>query len=140
MHSLYSAVQNGADAVYFGSGIFNARAYASNFDETNLKEAIMYAKLRGVKTFLTLNTLVKNSEFSQAVKVANTAYEYGIDSIIVQDLGLAMYLINNYPNLPIHGSTQMTVHNLDGVLELEKLGFKRVVLFIFKYVRWSFWK
>lgn len=128
MASLRAAVQNGADSVYFGSNLFSARAFANNFDDENLKLAISYAKLRGVKTHLTLNTLIKNNEFKDAVLVAKKAYEYGIDAIIVQDLGLALYLINNFPDLPIHASTQMTAHNLDGVLELEKLGFKRVVL------------
>lgn len=128
MEALRAAVQNGADSVYFGSNLFSARAFANNFDDENLKLAISYAKLRGVKTHLTLNTLIKNNEFEDAVLVAKKAYEYGIDAIIVQDLGLALYLINNFPDLPIHASTQMTAHNLDGVLELEKLGFKRVVL------------
>lgn len=126
--SLRSAVQNGADSVYFGSNLFSARAFASNFDDENLKSAISYARLRGVKTHLTLNTLIKNNEFEDAFLVAKKAYEYGIDAIIVQDLGLALYLIKNFPDLPIHASTQMSVHNLEGVLELENLGFKRVVL------------
>ena len=126
---LKAAVQNGADSVYFGASLFNARASASNFDlETGLKDAISYAKLRGVHTHLTLNTLIKDSEFDNALEVAKKAYEYGIDAIIVQDLGLARYLIKNYPDLPIHASTQMTIHNLEGALEAEKLGFKRVVL------------
>lgn len=125
---LRAAVQNGADAVYFGSNLFSARAFASNFDDDNLRQAISYAKLRGVQTHLTLNTLIKNDEFEDALQVAKKAYEYGIDAIIVQDLGLALYLIKNFPALPIHASTQMTAHNLDGVLELQELGFKRAVL------------
>ena len=125
---LKAAVQNGADSVYFGAANFNARASATNFDLSNLKEAISYAKLRGVNTHLTLNTLIKDNEFEEAVLLAQKAYEFGIDAIIVQDLGLARYLINNFPDLPIHASTQMTIHNLEGVLEAEKLGFRRVVL------------
>lgn len=125
---LKAAVQNGADSVYFGASSFSARAFASNFDKDTLKEAICYAKLRGVKTNLTLNTLIKDSEFDEAFELASFAYESGIDAIIVQDLGLARKLIKAFPDLPIHGSTQMTVHNLNGALELEKLGFKRVVL------------
>ena len=125
---LKAAVQNGADSVYFGSDTFSARAFAHNFTLENLKEAIYYAKIRGVKTNLTLNTLIKDSEFEQALELAKNAYEYGIDAIIVQDLGLANKLIKLFPDLPIHGSTQMTVHNLNGALELQKLGFKRVVL------------
>ena len=125
---LKAAVQNGADSVYFGASNFNARASATNFDLTNLKDAISYAKLRGVNTHLTLNTLIKDSEFEDAVLLAKKAYEFGIDAIIVQDLGLARYLIEHFPDLPIHASTQMTIHNLEGALEAEKLGFKRVVL------------
>lgn len=125
---LKAAVQNGADSVYFGAANFNARASATNFDLTNLKDAICYAKQRGVNTHLTLNTLIKNEEFEDAVILASKAYEFGIDAIIVQDLGLAKTLIENFPDLPIHASTQMTIHNLEGVLEAQKLGFKRVVL------------
>lgn len=125
---LKAAVQNGADSVYFGAANFNARASATNFDLSNLKEAITYANQRGVSTHLTLNTLIKNEEFEDAVVLASKAYEFGIDAIIVQDLGLAKTLIENFPDLPIHASTQMTIHNLEGVLEAEKLGFKRVVL------------
>lgn len=125
---LKAAVQNGADSVYFGADIFSARAFAHNFGTEELKKAIQYAKIRGVKTHLTLNTLIKDSELETALALAKNAYEFGIDAIIVQDLGLANELIKRYPNLPIHGSTQMTVHNLNGALTLEKLGFKRVVL------------
>ena len=125
---LKAAVQNGADAVYFGASSFSARAFAANFDNDALKEAITYAKVRGVKTNLTLNTLIKNDEMNDAIKLAEKAYNYGIDAIIVQDLGLARYLIKNFPGLAVHASTQMSVHNLEGVLELQKLGFSRVVL------------
>ena len=125
---LKAAVQNGADCVYFGAEIFSARASATNFNAENLEKAIQYAKLRGVKTNLTLNTLIKDTEFEAAYNLAKTAYGYGIDAIIVQDLGLGMKLIRDFPDLPIHASTQMSVHNLQGVLKLQELGFKRVVL------------
>ena len=125
---LKAAVQNGADAVYFGAGSFNARAFATNFDDEALENAITYAKLRGVKTNLTLNTLIKNDEMESAINLAKKAYELGINAIIVQDLGLARYLIKNFPDLAIHGSTQMSVHSLEGVLALQKMGFSRVVL------------
>lgn len=125
---LKAAVQNGADAVYFGTNLFSARAYATNFDSKNLEEAIFYSKSRGVKTYLTLNTLLKNSELDKAFNIAKNAYFLGIDGIIIQDLGLADMLIKNFPDLPLHASTQMTIHNLNGALLLEKLGFKRVVL------------
>lgn len=126
--TLKAAVQNGADSVYFGANIFSARAFAHNFNLDELKKAIQYAKIRGVKTHLTLNTLIKDEEFEDAFSLAESAYKFGIDAIIVQDLGLAMKLIKAFPDLPIHGSTQMTVHSLNGALELQDLGFKRVVL------------
>lgn len=125
---LKAAVQNGADAVYFGAGSFNARAFATNFDDEALEKAITYAKLRGVKTNLTLNTLIKNDEMQSAIELAKKAYEFGIDAIIVQDLGLSRYLIKNFPNLAVYASTQMSVHSLEGVLALQKMGFSRVVL------------
>lgn len=125
---LKAAVQNGANSVYFGADLFSARAFAHNFNLKQLKEAIEYAKLRGVKTNLTLNILIKDEEFNDAFELAKKAYEFGIDAIIVQDLGLAKKLINSFPDLPIHASTQMTIHNLNGALELQNLGFKRVVL------------
>lgn len=125
---LKAAVQNGADAVYFGVEQFNARMYAANFNIEDMKQVIDYCKLRNVKTNLTLNTLLENCEFDNAVDLAKDAYKAGVDAIIVQDFGLAKYLIDNIPGLPIHASTQMTVHNLQGVLKLEKLGFDRVVL------------
>ena len=125
---LKAAVQNGADAVYFGSNIFSARAFASNFDNEELEKAINYAKIRGVKTHLTLNTLIKNNEFEQAFNLAKKAYKLGIDAIIVQDLGLATDLIKSFPDLDIHASTQMTTTNLETVKKLKKIGFKRIVL------------
>lgn len=125
---LKAAVQNGADSVYFGVEQFNARMYAANFSIHDMKQVINYCKLRNIKTHLTLNTLLKNSEFNNAIELVKEAYQAGIDAVIVQDLGLAKYLITNFPDLTVHASTQMTAHNLQGVLELEKLGFKRVVL------------
>lgn len=123
-----AGVQNGADCIYFGANSFSARASAKNFSLEELKEVVEYCKLRNVKTNLTLNTLITDSEFSSALEVAKAAYKYGVDAIIVQDIGLAKYLIEHFPGIEIHGSTQMSVHNLEGVLELEKLGFSRVVL------------
>ena len=125
---LKAAVQNGANCIYFGSNLFSARASAKNFDDTELKEAIQYCKIRGVKTNLTLNILIKNNEFANAFNLAKKAYEYGIDAIIVQDLGLAKLLIESFPDLPIHASTQMSIHNLQGALKLQELGFSRIVL------------
>ncbi len=125
---LKAAVQNGANSVYFGADLFSARAYASNFNLDDLEKAIIYAKTRGVKTNLTLNTLLTDDEFSDAFELAKKAYEFGIDAIIVQDLGLAKQLIKHFPDLDIHASTQMSIHNLQGVLKMQELGFKRVVL------------
>ena len=125
---LKAAVQNGANSVYFGADLFSARAYASNFNLDDLERAIIYAKTRGVKTNLTLNTLVTDDEFFDALELAKKAYEFGIDAIIVQDLGLAKQLIKHFPDLDIHASTQMSIHNLQGVLKMQELGFKRVVL------------
>ncbi len=125
---LRAGVQNGADAIYFGSNLYSARASAKNFNLDEMQEAINYCKLRNVKTYLTLNTLLTDSEFEDAVLIAKSAYEFGIDAIIVQDLGFGKFLIDHFPGLAVHASTQMSVHNLEGVLTLKKLGFKRVVL------------
>lgn len=125
---LKAAIQNGANAVYIGASSFSARAGATNFNKEELKRAVEYAHVRNVKIHLALNTLIKNTELDFALEIANYAYEIGVDAIIVQDLGLAKILINNFPKINIHASTQMTIHNLEGVLEAEKLGFSRVIL------------
>ena len=125
---LKAAIQNGADSVYFGADSLSARASAKNFSLQTLPEAINYAKLRNIQTHLTLNTLIKNNELTEAINIAKTAYEAGIDAIIVQDLGLARYLVENFPDLPIHASTQMTIYNLEGALLAKQLGFSRAVL------------
>lgn len=126
--SLISAVQNGADAVYFGANKFNARINSKNFDDEELKKAINYAKLRNVKTHLTLNILIKNEEFEEALELIDLVYKAGIDAVIIQDIGLASKIHELYPDLELHSSTQMTNYNLSGVKQMEKLGFKRVVL------------
>ena len=126
--ALVSAVQNGADAVYFGANKFNARINSKNFDFEELEKAINYAKLRNVKTHLTLNILIKNEEFEEAVNLIDFAYKAGIDAVIIQDIGLASKIHELYPDLELHSSTQMTNYNLDGVKQMEKFGFKRVVL------------
>lgn len=121
-------MQNGADAVYLGVSDFNARYSAKNFTLEELEKAIQYAHLRNVKVLLTLNTLIKNEELKPALEIASKAYSFGIDGIIVQDIGLATLLIQNFPDLPVHASTQMTCHNLSGVKKLETVGFRRIVL------------
>lgn len=125
---LISAVQNGANAVYFGLDKFNARVNGRNFESQELKKAIEYAKLRNVKTHLTLNILIKNNEFEEALKLVEFAYNSGIDAVIVQDLGLAKKIMELFPKLEVHSSTQMTIYNLDGAKEIEKLGYSRCVL------------
>ena len=128
MECLISAVQNGANAVYFGAEQFNARVNGKNFNKEELVKAIEYAKLRNVKTHLTLNILIKNDEFEQAIQLVEFAYNSGIDAIIVQDLGLAKKIMELFPDLEVHSSTQMTIYNLDGVNEIKNLGFSRCVL------------
>lgn len=123
-----AAVENGADAVYLGGKLFNARQLAGNFDSGQLKKALNYAHVRGVNVYLAMNTLLSDDELEQAVDFAEEAYLMGIDGIIVQDLGFAKLLSELFPDLNIHGSTQMTTYNLEGVKVLEGLGFKRVVL------------
>lgn len=125
---LVSAVQNGANAVYFGLDKFNARVNGKNFEGEELIKAIKYAKLRNVKTHLTLNILIKNKEFEEALKLVEFAYNSGIDAVIVQDLGLAKKIMELFPKLEVHSSTQMTIYNIDGAKEIEKLGYSRCVL------------
>jgi len=126
--SLRAAVENGADAVYLGGKLFNARQQAGNFDMEELREGLRYAHTRGVNVYLTLNTLIHDDELPQALEYAGEACDAGIDGIIVQDMGLASALRRSLPGLPLHGSTQMTVYDTDGVRVLEEMGFSRVVL------------
>ena len=128
LECLKVAVQTGANAVYFGAEEFNARVNSRNFNKQELVEAIEYAKLRGVKTHLTLNILIKNNEFDDAIKLVEFAYNSGIDAVIIQDLGLAKKVIELFPDLEVHSSTQMTIYNLDGAKKIKELGFSRCVL------------
>ena len=114
--------------MYFGAEEFNARVNGRNFSRKELVEGIEYAKLRGVKTHLTLNILIKNNEFEDAIKLVEFAYNSGIDAIIIQDLGLAKKVIELFPDLEVHSSTQMTIYNLDGAKKIKELGFSRCVL------------
>ena len=128
MESLYAAVQNGANAVYLGGKLFNARQYASNFDFDQLKEAVSYAHLRRVKVYVTVNILVDNSEMEKVLDYIKYLYEIDIDGIIVQDLGLSKLIREFFPSMEVHASTQMTINNLSGADHLYNMGFKRVVL------------
>ena len=126
--ALHAAVENGADAVYLGGKLFNARQQADNFDIDVLREELNYSHARGVSIYLTLNTLLSDHEMEQALKFAVQARNAGIDGIIVQDLGLVAALRHIMPDMPLHASTQMTVYDLSGVRVLEKMGLSRVVL------------
>lgn len=126
--ALIAAVQNGADAVYLGVDEFNARRGARNFSPEDLRAVVSYCHLRGVKVYLTLNILVFDRELRALASVARTACEAGIDAILVQDWGVLETLRHVVPNVPLHASTQMTVHTLSGVLEAARLGLSRVVL------------
>ncbi len=128
MESVIAAVQNGADAVYLGYGDFNARRNAKNFTQDEVAQAVRYCHLRGAKVFLTLNTLLTDRELPNAAKVVQQVNEMGVDAVIVQDLGVVRMLRQVAPQLHIHGSTQMTVHSLDGVKQCADLGMTRVVL------------
>ena len=126
--ALRAAVQAGADAVYLGFGPFNARRNAKNFSEDNLKDAVAYCHLRGTRVYLTLNTLVADRELPRAAETAARAAQAGVDAILVQDLGVAKLLRDACPDVPLHASTQMTVHSLDGIRACADLGMTRVVL------------
>ena len=128
MEAVTAAVQNGADAVYFGYGDFNARRSAKNLTREEAAAAVSYCHLRGCKVNLTLNTLLTDRELPDAAELAAHASDIGVDAVIVQDLGAARMLRQSVPQLPIHGSTQMTVHSLDGVKLCADLGLTRVVL------------
>ncbi len=125
---LVAAVKGGADAVYFAGKLFGARSYANNFSDEEIKAAVDYCHLRGVKAYITVNTLVSDREIDNAMKYLKMLNDMGVDAVIVQDLGLCRLIKENFPNLSIHGSTQMTVHNSDGVREIQKMGACQVVL------------
>lgn len=125
---LIAAVRSGADAVYLGAGDFNARRNAANFDDEGLKNAVKYCHIRGVRVYLTLNILIRDDEIEKALSLAKKAYLYGIDGIILQDVGLATLIKKAVPNLPLHASTQMSVHTLSTLSLLKEMGFCRVVV------------
>ena len=125
---LKGVIESGADAVYVGGSIFGARAYANNFTEEELLEAIDFAHLRGVKVYLTVNTLIKNSEFSKLYDYLLVYYKRGLDAVIVQDLGVVKAIHEYFPSMEIHTSTQMTVTGADGVRFLSQFGVTRVVM------------
>lgn len=128
MECLHAAVKAGADAVYLGAGHFNARRGADNFSLENLAEACDYAHLRGVKIYLTLNTVVLPSELPDALELARQAYRCGVDAFIVQDIGISIELSRIMPDVEVHVSTQMNIHDEDGLRAAAALGATRVTL------------
>ena len=126
--SLKAAVQNGANAVYLGGKDFSARASANNFDRNELIEAVKYAHTRGVRVFVTTNTLIKQNELEDFIEYVKFLYDIDIDALILQDIGAAMTIKKLLPDFELHASTQMVAHSLEDVKYLEKVGFDRVVL------------
>ncbi len=126
--SLKAAILGGCDAVYLGGKLFGARAFSNNFDNDELVEAIKYAHLYGVKVYVTVNTLVYENEVDKFMNYVDFLYKNNVDALIIQDIGMMDLIRKIYPLLELHASTQMHIHNLDGVKLIENLGLKRVVL------------
>ncbi|HHV74132.1 MAG TPA: U32 family peptidase [Thermoanaerobacterium sp.] len=128
LETLKFALNYGADAVYIGGKLFGARAYAANFEENELKEAVEYAHLRDRKVYVTVNTIVFNKEVDLLLKYIDYLYQLNVDAIIVQDFGVVKLLKDFYPELDIHASTQMTLSNLESIKAAKEIGIKRVVM------------
>lgn len=128
MTALIAAISNGADAIYLGLNKFGARAYANNFSIEELKDAVNYAHLRNVKIYVTMNTIVYDKELADAYLQIDEIYKAGCDGIIIQDLAIFNYVVNNYPSMEAHTSTQMGIEDLEGTLLFKELGAKRIVL------------
>ncbi|MDE7263206.1 MAG: DUF3656 domain-containing protein [Anaeroplasmataceae bacterium] len=126
--ALVAAISNGADAIYLGMNQFGARAYSANFDEESLKEAVIYAHLRNVKIYVTLNTIIFEDELPILYKMIDFLNSAKVDGIIIQDLAVFQYIVNHYPSLEAHCSTQMGIDDIEGTLLFKELGAKRVVL------------
>lgn len=128
MESMYAAVNNGADSIYVGGKNFSARSSAKNFTNDELKAVIEYARLRNVNVYVAINTLYKDSEINDVLLFAQKMYMEGANAFILQDIGVAMEIKKNLPEIELHASTQMSIHSLEGAKYIEKLGFSRVVL------------
>lgn len=128
MECLRAAVDNGADAVYLGIGINNARSRAENFSLENIRQAILYCHCYGVRTYLAANTLLKDDEISYVIQIIDRAYEAGIDAVIVQDIGLLSVIRDKWPDLPIHASTQMNLFYAEAMINTGEAGISRIVL------------
>lgn len=128
METLKAVISAGCDAVYIGGYMFSARTFADNFSLGEIIEAINYAHLYGVKIYVTINTLIYEDEIDSCMNYIDSLHKNNVDAIIIQDIGLLDLVRKTYPNLELHASTQMHIHNLDGVKLMEKLGVKRVVI------------
>ncbi len=128
MKCLEAAIEAGCDAVYLGGKMFGAREFAGNFSKEELKQAICYAHLYGVKVYLTVNTIIYEKEVDNFLDFVRYAHKNNIDAVIIQDLGMLDLLRKKFPNLEIHASTQMHIHNYEGALFAKKYGVKRVVM------------
>ena len=128
VEALMAGVENGADAVYLGGHLFNARQYAANFSNEDLKKAVAYCHGKGVKVYVTVNTLVFNHELEEVMDYLYSLYAIGVDAVIIQDLGLLLIIKELLPDLPVHASTQMTIHNEYGANYLYSRGVERAVL------------
>ncbi|WP_297519190.1 U32 family peptidase [uncultured Clostridium sp.] len=128
MESMIAAINKGADAIYLGGDKFSARAYATNFDKPMMEKAVDYAHSYGLPVYVTINTLIKQSEFNEAIDYIGFLYRTGVDAIIIQDTGILNRVREVYPGLEIHASTQMSVHNAEGAQFFTENGFQRIVL------------
>ena len=128
LQALYAAVAAGADAIYLGGKQFNARAYATNFSEKEILAGIRFAHRHGVRIYMTMNTLLRDEELEEALAYAKEVYAQGVDALILQDIGLLSMIRRELPHMEVHASTQMTLHNQEGVAWAAEQGFQRVVL------------
>ena len=128
MESLIAGVRSGANAIYLGGKMFNARRNAGNFDNEELKNAVEYCHKRGVKVYLTLNIIVSDDELESAYNTVKHALSVGIDAFIIQDIGVAKMIKEHFPQARLHGSTQMSIMSPAGAQYAKELGFSRIVL------------
>ena len=128
MTCLKAAIMAGCDAVYLGGTLFGARAFAGNFTNEEIIEAINYAHLYGVKVYVTINTIIYENEVERFLDYVRFLHKNNVDAVIIQDIGMFDLLRKKFPNLELHASTQMHIHNYDGALLAKKLGFKRIVM------------
>ena len=128
MDSLYAAIMAGCDAVYLSGYMFGARQFATNFSEEEIKSAINICHLYGVKVYVTVNTLIYDAEVETFLNYIDFLHKNNVDAVLIQDIGMLDLVRQTYPNLEVHASTQMHIHNMDGVKFCEKMGIKRVVL------------